>query len=77
MFGLFGLRSRLPLIAAVFLAVAAVLGAVYYWSPHATLRVTTGPEGGVANRFMSTFVALSTAAHPRIHFETVAVPWER
>ncbi len=74
MFGLFGLRSRLPLIAGIFLAVAAVLGAVYYWSPHATLRFTTGPEGGVANRFMSTFISLSTAEHPRIHFETVTVP---
>jgi len=74
MFGLFGVRSRLPVIAAISLTVAAVLGALYYWSPHATLRVTTGPEGSVANRFMSTFVALSTASHPRIHFETVAVP---
>jgi TRAP-type uncharacterized transport system substrate-binding protein len=73
MFGLFGLRSRLPLIAGIFLAVAAVLGALYYWSPHATLRVTTGPESGIANRFMSTFVSISTAAHPRIHFETVTV----
>ena len=74
MFGLFGLRSRLPLIAGIFLAVAAVLGALYYWSPHATLRITTGPEGGVANRLMSPFIALSTAEHPRIHFETVTVP---
>ena len=74
MFGLFGLRfSRLPLIAGIFFAVAAVLGALFYWSPHATLRITTGPEGGIANRLISPFIALSTAEHPRIHFETVTV----
>jgi TRAP-type uncharacterized transport system substrate-binding protein len=77
MFGLFGLRFprlALPLIAGGFLAVSAVLGALYYWSPHATLRITTGVEGSVPNRFISTFISQVTAAHPRIRFETVAVP---
>jgi DNA-binding transcriptional LysR family regulator len=72
MFGRFGLRF--PLIAGAFLAVLAVLGAVYYWSPQATLRITTVVEGGVAHRFISTFISETTAAHPRIRFETVTVP---
>jgi TRAP-type uncharacterized transport system substrate-binding protein len=76
MSGLFGLnlpRRATTLIAAGFLLVAAILGGLYLWSPHATLRVTTGPAGGVAQRFVSAFVATTEAAHPRIRFETVVV----
>lgn len=76
MFGLFGLRlPRLAtmLIGGGFLLVALVLGVLYLWSPHATLRITTGPAGGIAQRFISAFVATTEAAHPRIRFETVPV----
>ncbi len=34
---------------------------------------TTGPRGGIAERFISTFVATIEATHPRIHCETVTV----
>jgi TRAP-type uncharacterized transport system substrate-binding protein len=76
MLGLFGLRlPRLAtmLIAGALLLVALFLGILYLWSPKATLRITTGPTGGIAERFISAFVANTTAAHPRISFETVPV----
>ena len=76
MFGFFGLRlPRLAtmLIAGAFLLVALLLGILYLWSPQATLRITTGPTGGIAQRFISAFVATTEAAHPRIRFQTVPV----
>lgn len=74
MFG-FGRRIglALPLIGGVFLLVSAVLGVLYFWSPHATLRITTGLDG-VARRFIAAFISVTEAAHPRIKFETVDVP---
>jgi TRAP-type uncharacterized transport system substrate-binding protein len=73
------LRLRLPrvaamLIAGTFLAAAALLALLYLWSPHAALRITTGPAGGAAQRFISAFVSVTSALHPRIRFETVPVP---
>src|SRR5262245_55702359 len=62
------------LIGGAFLIVALVLGAFYLWSPHATLRITTGPAGGMAQRFIASFISVTTAEHPRIRFETVTVP---
>lgn len=76
MSGFFGLRlPRLAtmLIAGGFLLTALILGGLYLWSPKATLRITTGPAGGMAQRFISAFVANTEAAHPRIRFETVPV----
>ncbi len=76
MFGFFGLRlPRLAtmLIAGAFLLVALLLGILYLWSPQATLRITTEPTGGIAQRFISAFVATTEAAHPRIRFQTVPV----
>jgi TRAP-type uncharacterized transport system substrate-binding protein len=73
---MFGLRlSRLAaaMIAGVFLVAGVLLALVYLWSPHATLRVTTGLPGTVGQRFISAFVSASTAAHPRVHFELVPV----
>jgi hypothetical protein len=73
------LGLRLPrlvttLISVAFLMIAVVLGALYLWSPRATLRITTGPMGSSAQRFISTFVSVSTALHPHIYFKTVSVP---
>jgi TRAP-type uncharacterized transport system substrate-binding protein len=73
------LGLRLPrlaslLIGGAFLLIAVVLGALYLWSPRATLRITTGPSGGIAQRFISAFISVTTAEHPRIRFETVTVP---
>ena len=73
MFGLRLPRAAALFIACGFLVIALVLGALYYWSPRATLRVTTGPAGGIAQRFISAFVSVTTALHPRIRFETVPV----
>jgi len=72
------LRLRLPqtatlLIAGVLLAAGTILAALYVWSPHATLRITTGPLGGAADRFVSALIQVATARHPRIRFETVSV----
>jgi hypothetical protein len=52
------LGLRLPrlvttLISVAFLMIAVALGALYLWSPRATLRITTGPAGGNAQRFIS------------------------
>lgn len=75
MFGLFGLhppRRSTMLIASAFLVLALILVSLYLWSPRAVLRITTGPEGGMAQRFISSFIAVTETAHPRIRFETVA-----
>ncbi|HET6374577.1 MAG TPA: TAXI family TRAP transporter solute-binding subunit [Methylocella sp.] len=74
MFGLRLPRLATLLIAGAFLLVAALLAALYLWSPRATLRITTGPEGGGAQRFISALVSVSAVLHPHIHFETVTVP---
>jgi TRAP-type uncharacterized transport system substrate-binding protein len=73
------LGFRLPrmvtmLLAGAFLVAALILAGLYLWSPKATLRITTGPNGGMAQRFISAFIATTEAAHPRIRFETVTVP---
>ena len=67
-------RSVTMLLAAAFLLIALILAGVYFLSPKAAIRITTGPSGGVAQRFISTFIATTEAAHPRIRFETVTVP---
>lgn len=69
---------RLPgaaalLIAAAFLVTALLLLGLYFWSPRGTLRITAGPTGGIAQRFISAFVSVTTKLHPNIRFETVPV----
>lgn len=76
MFGVFKFGfSRLAalLVAGGLLVLGLLLLIFYLWSPHATLRITTGPAGGMAQRFISIFTSTTTAAHPRIHFQTVEV----
>ena len=74
---MFGLRlpgGTALLIAGAFLITALLLLALYFfWLPRATLRITTGPAGGIAQRFISSFVSVTTALHPHIRFETVPV----
>ena len=67
-------RMMTMLLAGAFLVIALILAGVYLWSPRATLLITTGPNGGMAQRFVSAFIANTEAAHPRIRFETVTVP---
>jgi len=71
MFGLRLPRLVTSLIAAGFLLIAVLLGALYLWSPHVILRITTGPAGSDAERIISTFISV---LHPRIRFVTVPVP---
>ena len=66
-------RAAALLIAGAFLVIASLLVALYLWSPRATLRITSGPMGGIAQRFISAFVSVTTALHPHIRFETVPV----
>jgi TRAP-type uncharacterized transport system substrate-binding protein len=66
-------RAGTLLIAGAFLLIAVLLVALYFWSPHATLRITTGATEGVAQRFISAFVSVATSLHPHIRFETVPV----
>jgi TRAP-type uncharacterized transport system substrate-binding protein len=73
MLGLRQPRAGALLIAGAFLILALLLLGLYLWSPRATLRITTGSAGGIAQRFISVFVSVSTALHPHIHFETFPV----
>jgi TRAP-type uncharacterized transport system substrate-binding protein len=52
---------------------AALVAAVYFWSPQANLRVTTGPPGSTAYRFITAFASVTEANHPRIHIKLVQV----
>jgi TRAP-type uncharacterized transport system substrate-binding protein len=54
--------------AAVFLLLSAGLGALYLWSPKATLHIATGPSGGVADRFVTALIKATEATHPHVHF---------
>lgn len=67
-------RSASFLVAGAFLVVAAILAVLYFWSPRAVLRITTGPANGAAQRLISAIIAVTEAEHPRIRFETVPTP---
>ncbi len=54
-------------------AAAALIAGVYFWSPHANLRVTIGPPGSAAYRFITAFAAVTEAAHPRVRIKLVEV----
>ena len=66
--------GRLLAIVGVLLLAAAGFALAHVWSPHANLRVTTGPQGGAAQRFMAAFVSVSAIQHPRVHLDLVPVP---
>ena len=63
------LRPALLLTAGLLIVVAALVAAVYFWSPRANLRVTTGPPGSTAYRFITAFASVTEANHPRIHIK--------
>ncbi len=67
-------RAMAIAMALAFLLVGGALAAIYLFSPHAVLRVTTGPEGGQAHRFIEAFIKVAQAQHPRIRIKTVTVP---
>jgi TRAP-type uncharacterized transport system substrate-binding protein len=60
-------------LVGVLLLTALGFTLAHFWSPHADLRVTTGPQGGAAQRLMSAFVSVSEIQHPRIRLELVQV----
>src|ERR1700731_1748688 len=67
------MRPGLLLTAGLLIIVAALAAAVYFWSPRANLRVTTGPPGSTAYRFITAFASVTEANHPRIHIKLVQV----
>ena len=73
MFGLFRFRSIALFASGALLLAGLILSAYYLWSPKAALRMTTGLPGTTANRFISSFAAVLTAQHPRVHFNFVPV----
>ncbi|MDQ6868029.1 MAG: ABC transporter substrate-binding protein [Pseudomonadota bacterium] len=63
-----------PLLTAGLLTFAAALiAAIYFWSPHANLRVTIGPPGSPAYRFITAFASVTEANHPRVRVKLVQV----
>ncbi|SFK50824.1 TAXI family TRAP transporter solute-binding subunit [Methylocapsa palsarum] len=60
-------------IAGVLMIAAAVAALVYFGSPRADLRVTIGPPGSPAYRFITAFASVTEAAHPRVHVKLVEV----
>ncbi|GAU85934.1 TAXI family TRAP transporter solute-binding subunit [Bosea sp. BIWAKO-01] len=64
---------RFALWAGALLVVAALAAAIHYWSPHATLRVTTGPFGTDAQRLIGALITEVAQDHPRVRLQPVQV----
>ena len=73
MFGLSWLRTSTFVFAGIFLLAGAILAFLYFSSPRVTLRLTTGMPGTMGDKFISAFVSVTKAAHPRVRFELVPV----
>lgn len=67
------LRPVLLLTAGLLMVAAALIAAIYFWSPHANLRVTIGPPGSPAYRFITAFASVTEANHPRVRIKLVQV----
>ncbi|GEP03420.1 TRAP ABC transporter [Methylobacterium oxalidis] len=65
--------GRLLAVIGGLLLVAAGFGLAHVWSPHANLRITTGPPGSTAQRFISAFATVAKTQHPRINLDLVQV----
>lgn len=64
---------RLALWTGSLLVIAALAATIHYWSPHATLRVTTGPFGTEAQRLIGALITEVTKDHPRVRLQPVQV----
>lgn len=64
---------RFALWTGGLLVIAAVAAAIHYGSPHATLRVTTGPFGTDAQRLVGAMVTEVAKDHPRVRLQPVQV----
>ncbi|MGO4666967.1 TAXI family TRAP transporter solute-binding subunit [Bosea sp. 2YAB26] len=58
---------------AGFLVVAAIAATIHFWSPHATVRVTTGALGTDAQRLVGALITETTRDHPRIRLQPLPV----
>ena len=67
------MRPALLLTAGLLILATALIAAVYFWSPHANLRVTIGPPGSAAYRFITAFASVTEANHPRVRIKLVPV----
>ena len=64
-------RGRVALVVTLLLCAAAAFALAHVWSPHANLRVTIGPPGSTAYRFITAFASVSKVQHPRVNLELV------
>lgn len=64
---------RFALWTGGLLVIAALAAAIHFWSPHATLRVTTGPFGTEAQRLIGALVTEVAKDHPRVKIQPVQV----
>jgi TRAP transporter TAXI family solute receptor len=64
---------RYALWTAAFIVVAGLAGLAHFWSPHATLRVTTGGVGTDAQLFVGALVTQTSKDHPRIRLQPIEV----
>jgi len=67
------LRPAILVTAGLLIVLAGLVAGVYFWSPHANLRVTTGPPGSAAYRFVAAFASATEASHPRVRIKLVQV----
>lgn len=64
-------RVALLIVAGLLTLFAIAGGAIYLLKPKATLKITTGHHGGVANRFVSALAAETAVEYPRLRLESV------
>ena len=67
------MRPAILVTAGLLTIAAALIAAVYFSSPHVNLRVTTGPPGSAAYRFIAAFASVTEATHPRVRIKLVQV----
>lgn len=65
--------SRALVAVAILLIAAGGFALAHFWSPHANLRITLGPPGSAADRFIMAFVSVSKVQHPRVNLDLVRV----
>src|SRR4051794_8348966 len=62
---------RYVYISLLLLSVMVLCVGVWWYSPHATLKITTGPAGGSADRFVSALISVMKKEHPRVRIVPV------
>ena len=72
---LLGLKAHRfsAVLAGAMLVMGVLLCTIYFWSPHAKLRMTTGFPGTAAQKFASAFAAVATKNYPQVSIEPVPV----